>query len=75
VRGEARFYDQFLEMTRGLTTVVISHRFATVRRADTICVLEDGRIAERGSHDELVEAGGTYAKLYGIQARQFGGRA
>jgi ATP-binding cassette subfamily B protein len=75
VRGEARFYDKFLEMTRGLTTVVISHRFATVRRAGTICVLEDGRIAERGSHDELVDAGGTYAKLYGIQARQFGGRA
>ncbi len=49
VRGEAAFYEQFLEITRGLTTVVISHRFSTVRLADHICVLEDGRLVERGS--------------------------
>src|SRR6185437_11862164 len=54
VRAEAAFYRRFLSITHGLTTVVISHRFATVRRADTICVLDGGRIIEQGSHDELV---------------------
>jgi ATP-binding cassette subfamily B protein len=73
VRGEARFYGQFLEITAGLTTVVISHRFATVRRADTICVLDGGHITERGSHQELVDAGGTYARMYAVQAARFGG--
>jgi ATP-binding cassette subfamily B protein len=73
VRSEARFYERFLDITAGLTTVVISHRFATVRRADIICVLKDGRIAERGSHDELVATDGIYARMYAVQARQFGG--
>jgi ATP-binding cassette, subfamily B, bacterial len=73
VRSEARFYERFLEITEGLTTVVISHRFGTVRRADSICVLQDGRISERGSHEDLLAAGGAYAHLYSAQARQFGG--
>ena len=73
VRSEARFYDRFLDITRGLTTIVISHRFATVRRADTICVLENGRITEKGSHDELLALGRRYARMYSVQARQFGG--
>jgi ATP-binding cassette, subfamily B, bacterial len=73
VRSEAQFYGRFLEVTRGLTTVVISHRFPTVRRADVICVLDNGSIAERGSHDELLAAGGTYANLYRLQAARFGG--
>jgi ATP-binding cassette subfamily B protein len=72
VRGEARFYEHFLDITRGLTSIVISHRFATVRRADVIYVLEDGRVAERGSHDELVALGGTYARMYAVQAERFG---
>ena len=71
VRSEARFYERFLDITQGLTTVVISHRFATVRRADTICVLDRGRITERGTHDELVAAGGSYARMYAIQAARF----
>jgi ATP-binding cassette, subfamily B, bacterial len=71
VRGEADFYARFLEITHGLTTVVISHRFATVRRADTVCVLDGGRITERGTHDELVAAGGTYAEMYAVQAARF----
>ena len=75
VRGEARFYQRFFEITAGLTTVVISHRFATVRQADTICVLDGGRITERGSHDELVAAGGTYADMYQLQAGSFGAEA
>jgi ATP-binding cassette, subfamily B, bacterial len=49
-------------------TVYVSHRFSTVRMADTIIVLENGRIAERGNHDQLIRAGGTYAQLYTLQA-------
>ena len=74
IRGEARFYQRFFEITEGLTTVVISHRFATVRRAEVICVLDGGRITERGSHAELVAAGGTYAEMYQLQASRFGGK-
>ncbi len=74
VRGEAAFYSRFLEITQGLTTVVISHRFATVRKADSICVLDGGRITERGTHDELVAAGGTYARMYRVQAARFADR-
>jgi ATP-binding cassette subfamily B protein len=72
VRGEARFYSRFHEITAGLTTLVISHRFATVRRASLIAVLDGGVITERGSHDELVALGGTYAKMYAVQAERFG---
>jgi ATP-binding cassette, subfamily B, bacterial len=71
VRAEARFYERFHEITAGLTTLVISHRFATVRRASRIYVLDGGVITETGSHDELVAAGGTYAKMYRLQAARF----
>jgi ATP-binding cassette subfamily B protein len=72
-RAEAAFFDRFLELTRGLTTVVISHRFSTVRRAGRIAVLDGGRITERGSHEELMAAGGQYAELFELQARRFAG--
>jgi ATP-binding cassette subfamily B protein len=71
VRAEVAFFDRFLELTRGLTTVVISHRFSTVRHADRIVVLDGGRISEQGSHDELLAAGGQYAELFELQARRF----
>jgi ATP-binding cassette, subfamily B, bacterial len=71
VRAEAAFYNRFLELTAGLTTMVISHRFATVRRADRIAVLDGGLITELGSHDELVAAGGSYADMFALQAAQF----
>ena len=71
VRAEARFYEHFHEITAGLTTLVISHRFATVRRAQRIYVLDGGVITECGSHDELVAAGGTYAEMYQLQAARF----
>jgi ATP-binding cassette subfamily B protein len=71
IRAEAAFYNRFLELTSGLTTIVISHRFATVRRADRIAVLDQGRISELGSHDELVAAGGSYAEMFAMQAARF----
>ncbi len=71
VRGEAAFYERFLDITRGLTTVVISHRFSTVRLADHIYVVEDGRVTEQGTHDELVGRGGTYARMFALQSAYF----
>ena len=71
VRAEAELYDRFIELTQDVTTVVISHRFSTVRRADRIVVLDGGRVVEDGSHDDLVRAGGRYASLYALQASRF----
>lgn len=71
VRGEAEVFDRVLEATRGCTTVLISHRFSTVRRADRICVVDRGRVAELGSHDELMALGGTYKRLFELQATRF----
>ena len=73
VRAEAAFYEQFLAITKDITTIVISHRFATVRRADRICVLADGHITETGTHTELLAAGGRYAELFAAQSAQLSG--
>jgi ATP-binding cassette subfamily B protein len=70
-RGEAEFYETFLDLTRGITSVVISHRFSSVRRADRIVTIQDGRLLESGTHDELVAAGGAYATMFELQARRF----
>lgn len=74
VRGEAAFYDRFLELTAGVTSIVISHRFASVRRAHRIAVLDGGAITELGSHEELLAAGGTYAEMFRLQAERFDDR-
>lgn len=71
VRAEAALFDAFLTWTAGRTSVLISHRFSTVRRADRIVVLDAGRIIEDGSHDELLAAEGPYAEMFLAQARQF----
>ena len=71
VRAEAALFEDFLDLTRGLTTILISHRFSTVRHADRICVLEGGRVVEDGSHDELIAAGGRYAGMFHLQAARF----
>jgi ABC-type multidrug transport system fused ATPase/permease subunit len=71
VRAEAALYDRFLEITQGLTTILISHRFSTVRRADRIVVLADGAAVEEGSHEELLALGGRYAEMFRLQAARF----
>jgi ATP-binding cassette, subfamily B, bacterial len=71
VRAEARLHERFLQLTAGVTTIVISHRFSTVRQASSIAVLDDGRLAEQGTHDELMAKGGLYAEMFGIQAARF----
>ena len=71
VRAEVAFFDHFLDLTKGLTTVVISHRFSTVRRAQRIVVIDQGRVVEQGAHDELMALGGRYAELFELQARRF----
>ncbi len=72
VRGEAEIFDRILSATRDCTTILISHRFSTVRHADRICVLEDGRVVELGSHDELMARGGRYRTMFDLQASRFG---
>ena len=71
VRSEVDLFDRFLEVTRGTTTVLISHRFSTVRRADRIVVLEGGRVVEEGSHDELIALDGMYASSFRLQADRY----
>jgi ATP-binding cassette subfamily B protein len=71
IRAERDFYNRFLDLTAGATTILISHRLSTVRRADRIAVLDGGRVVELGSHEALLAAGGRYAALYRLQARQF----
>jgi ABC-type multidrug transport system fused ATPase/permease subunit len=71
VRGEAEIFDRILDATRKCTTILISHRFSTVRHADRICVIEEGRVAELGSHDELMALGGRYRRMFDLQARRF----
>ncbi len=72
VRGEAEVFERLLAATRGCTTILISHRFSTVRHADLICVVEAGRVVELGSHDELMAAGGRYRTMFELQASRFG---
>ncbi len=71
VRGEAEIFERLLAATRDCTTILISHRFSTVRHADRICVLEHGRVIELGTHDELMALGGRYRTMFDLQAQRF----
>ena len=71
VRGEAEIFDRILTATRQCTTILISHRFSTVRHADRISVLEHGRVVELGTHDELMALGGRYKTMFELQAQRF----
>ena len=74
---EHALFEHFVSAARGVAratggvTVLISHRFSTVRMADLIVVLDDGTVIETGSHDELIAADGLYAELYRVQARAY----
>ncbi len=71
VRGEAEIFERVLAATEYCTTILISHRFSTVKLADRICVIEHGRVVEVGSHTELMQLGGRYRTMFDLQASRF----
>lgn len=71
VQSEHDIYQRFKNLTRGKTTILISHRFSTVKMADRILLLDKGKILEDGSHEELMALGGEYASLFKMQADKY----
>jgi ATP-binding cassette, subfamily B, bacterial len=71
VRAETDLFDRFLELTKDVTTILVSHRLSSVRHADRIVVIDGGRVAEDGTHGELMARGGLYARMYSLQAERF----
>jgi ATP-binding cassette subfamily B protein len=70
-RSEHEVFQRFAELTSGKMSLLISHRFSTVRMADRILVIEKGCIAEEGPHDQLLERGGRYAEMFELQAANY----
>ena len=66
-RTEILVQDAFEELMKGRTSFIVAHRLSTIKNADQILVMKDGNIIERGTHDELLDRGGFYAKLYESQ--------
>ncbi len=71
VQTEYRLYTRFHDLTRDRLTLLISHRFSTIRMVDRVLYLADGRIQEEGSHHELMDRNGEYARLYRLQAAHY----
>ena len=71
VRTEAELFDRFLDITKGVTTILVSHRLSSVHRADRIVVMANGRITEDGTHEELLRRGGRYSTMFALQAERF----
>ncbi len=71
VRAEEQTFNRLLEAMRGTTTLLISHRFSTVKKADLICVIEEGRVSELGGHDDLMRLNGLYRRMFDLQASRF----
>lgn len=69
--AEAEVFSKFSDLARSSTVILIAHRFSTVRKADRIMVLEDGKIREQGTHDQLVSTSGPYARLFELQAANY----
>ncbi|NNE77196.1 MAG: ABC transporter ATP-binding protein, partial [Pricia sp.] len=67
-RAEYEVFERFIGLTKGKTSIIISHRFSTVRMADRILVLDEGKILELGTHEELMENQKLYAELFRLQA-------
>jgi ATP-binding cassette subfamily B protein len=74
-QAEYDLFERLRSLTHGRTAVYISHRFSTVRRADRIIFLEHGRLAEEGTHQELMQLDGRYARLFRMQAAAYTGEA
>ena len=70
-RAEYEVFQRFVELTKGRTSVLISHRFSTVRMADRILVLDKGKLLEMGSHEELLQKNGKYSELFQLQAKGY----
>jgi ATP-binding cassette subfamily B protein len=70
-KAEYEVFKKFRQLIKGQSAILISHRLSTVRMADRIYLLEKGRIAESGTHDELIQLGGTYAHLFETQAQNY----
>ena len=70
-RAESRLFDRMRELLAGRSVLLISHRFSSVRAADRIYVLDHGKVIEHGPHDQLMQAEGRYAELFGLQAASY----
>ena len=70
-KAEAEIFEKFRQLLQGQAAILISHRLSTVKMADRIHVLEEGRLIESGTHKELMQLGGTYAYLFETQAQHY----
>nr|WGD57955.1 ABC transporter ATP-binding protein [Bacillus subtilis] len=74
IRAEYEIFRQFHRFTQGKSVIMISHRFSTVKMADRILVLKNGKIEEEGSHEELMKQNGEYANMFRLQAKSYQGK-